>query len=174
MCCGSSKWNVIDNMESHGESRPAGLLTPLCRGAVQARLASWSRSCPTTTWSWRGTGWRSRGWSARTCGPSSSWWTTPVCCVTENAPQKPGGPLAWFRVKAYLLTVIRPSVQLPKLQWKPPYRLKTGSFCCRFNNNTNLSWHFHVPALQVQMSCCTSLLICIEHVSPLQTSIYAA
>ena len=97
-----------------------------------------------------------------------------VCCVTENAPQKPGGPLAWFRVKAYLLTVIRPSVQLPKLQWKPPYRLKTGSFCCRFNNNTNLSWHFHVPALQVQMSCCTSLLICIEHVSPLQTSIYAA
>lgn len=52
--------------------------------------ASWSKSCHTTTWSWRETDWRSKESGDRMYGPLLSWWTTPACCGTPTSLQMGG------------------------------------------------------------------------------------
>lgn len=57
--------------------------------------ASWSKSCHTTTWSWRETDWRSRVSRGKMYGLSLSWWTTRACCGTATN-QLTAGNSFWF------------------------------------------------------------------------------
>ena len=79
----------------------------ICPCLLKVLLASWSKSCRTTTWSWRETDWRSKVSRDKMYGPSSSWWTTPAFSGPPTSHLMEGSYQGcWLRCKCEQKAVI--------------------------------------------------------------------
>lgn len=62
----------------------------VCPCLLKVLLASWSKSCPIITWSWRETDWRKKASNVKMCGLSLWWWTIRAWCGMSSSQQTAG------------------------------------------------------------------------------------